>query len=61
MQALQLILFTFNSNQVWGKFIKQLIFLIPLLIIFILLEYTIRQIPNTYKYKNEWMLTFETA
>ena len=40
-----------------NKFIKQLIvFLIPLLIIFILLEYTIRQIPNTYKYKNEWML-----
>ncbi|WP_075559654.1 DUF1574 family protein [Parabacteroides timonensis] len=39
------------------KFIKQLIvFLIPLLIIFTLLEYAIRQIPNTYKYKNEWML-----
>lgn len=39
------------------KFIKQLIiFFIPLLIIFVLLEYAIRQIPNTYKYKNEWML-----
>ena len=38
------------------KFIKRLIiFLIPILILFILLEYAIRQIPNTYKYKNEWM------
>ena len=36
------------------KFIKRLIiFLIPILILFILLEYAIRQIPNTYKYKNE--------
>ena len=40
------------------KFIKRLIiFLIPILILFILLEYAIRQIPNTYKYKNEWMAT----
>lgn len=39
------------------NFIKQLaIFIIPLLLAFILLEYAIRQIPNTYKYKNEWML-----
>lgn len=39
------------------NFIKQLvIFIIPLIVIFIILEYAIRQIPNTYKYKNEWML-----
>lgn len=41
------------------NFIKQLaIFIIPLLLAFILLEYAIRQIPNTYKYKNEWMLQY---
>lgn len=39
------------------KFIKQLtIFIIPLILAFIILEYAIRQIPNTYRYKNEWML-----
>ena len=44
------------------KFIKRLIiFLIPILILFILLEYAIRQIPNTYKYKTNGCHSMQIA
>ena len=39
-----------------NKFIKySLLFCLPIIIVAISLEITLRQIPNTYKYKYEWM------
>lgn len=38
------------------KFIRQfMLFIFPVMVALVLAEYAIRQIPNTYKYKNEWM------